>query len=91
MTETERRARAVADEMAAQMAAALGQATPEELGWRGLTREELIASEWKSSFEEEMRRRLARGSSAGPGTGLRLCRREALEGAALGEIRGLHA
>jgi hypothetical protein len=66
MTENERRARAVADEMAAQMAAALEQTTPEELGWRGVTREELIASEWTSWFEEEMRRRLAMGAPAGP-------------------------
>jgi hypothetical protein len=44
--------------MAAQMAAALEHATPEELGWRGLTPEELIASEWRSWFEEEIRRRL---------------------------------
>jgi hypothetical protein len=60
-SENERRAREVADEMAAQMAAALEHATPEELGWRGLTPEELIASEWKSWFDEEIRRRLPMG------------------------------
>ena len=64
-SENERRAREVADEMAAQMAAALKHHTPEELGWQGLTPEELIESEWRCWFDEEMRKAERRSCGKG--------------------------
>jgi hypothetical protein len=50
-------AKAVADEAAAEMQRYIGDATPEEIaemGWPGMTADELVASEWQCWFQEEL-------------------------------------
>jgi hypothetical protein len=54
-TEREQRAVRVADEQANEMRRKLeGGLTPAFIGWPGLTAEELIESEWRCWFSEEM-------------------------------------
>ena len=45
----------VADDQAAEVRRQLEYITPEELGWPGMTADELVASEWKCWFDEELR------------------------------------
>jgi hypothetical protein len=63
----EEKAKAVADEAAAEMQRYLGDATTEdiaEMGWPGMTADELVASEWQCWFEEELRELRRRGGSS---------------------------
>jgi hypothetical protein len=55
MTDNQTRAAAVAAEAANVMRRKLEHATPAELGWPGLTAEELIASEYRCWLGEEHR------------------------------------
>jgi hypothetical protein len=48
------RAKCTARAMAAEMRRNLEDATPEELGWPHLTPDELVASEWRCWFQEEL-------------------------------------
>lgn len=53
-SENERRAAAVANEAANEMARQLEHATPAELGWPDMTAEGLIESERKAWYAEEL-------------------------------------
>jgi hypothetical protein len=57
MSRKERRAKAIADEAAADMRRQLEGLTPADIadmGWPDLTADELVASEWQCWFDEEM-------------------------------------
>jgi hypothetical protein len=44
----------IADEMADEMRHKLQDATPEDLGYPGMTADELVASEWRCWFKQEL-------------------------------------
>jgi hypothetical protein len=55
MTDDQTRAAAVAAEMADEMRRKLEHAAPADLGWPGLSADELIASEYQCWLDEEQR------------------------------------
>jgi hypothetical protein len=60
MNDNRTKAEQIADEAAAEIKRQLDMGcTPDDLGYPGMTADELIASEWKAWHAEEMREQIA--------------------------------